>query len=164
MPVTPRLCNDHEPSYYLLLFFLALSHQCWVTVLARMWSRGHSLCIGRVSTCSLAARVSTNAGKTDPLDIDIASVIWKCNNTMHSQTFHGTLFWPESPVDVISVTQLVQDNKDSTIIGQHFDYNSIFSWDNGSQHVDFDMDHPVSRWSICMTVQYQILVVSINLL
>ena len=48
-----------------------------------------------------------------------------------------TLYYPLSPINVVSIMKLVQDSIDSMMNIQTFDFYSIFTWDYGQRDMHF---------------------------
>ena len=100
--------------------------------------RDKSLFISEIHPCPLGADAGTVAGSNKPQGIGLAEIQWYDNNyQLHKASLHDALYFPDSPVNVISVSKLGIDNKDDDLNIQSFPTYSILTWNQGHNKMTF---------------------------
>ena len=95
--------------------------------------RDKALFLNELHQCSLSDGVSTVTGRNSLQGIDTATMRWRHKDgTIHEAVLYGALYYPDSPVNIVSATKLAQDTTDSRIIMQTFDHHSVLTWNHGS--------------------------------
>ena len=76
--------------------------------------------------------IGTVVGTNAPLGIGTAEMIWLDENSIHhSLVLEDALYYPDSPVNVISATKLGLDSSDPQLNMQTFPTHSLFTWNKG---------------------------------
>jgi len=90
--------------------------------------RDCSLFIADISLCPLGADVGTVVRSSKPQGIGLAQIKWLDNdNEEHTMPLYNALYFPDSPVNIISVSKLGIDAKDILINIQSFTTYTILT-------------------------------------
>lgn len=83
-----------------------------------------------IQPCAFDISIGTIGGNEKPTGIGHAGITWRdAHGKLHNRTLRNSYYYPNSPINVCSVLQLViQDNDLEGTSIQTFAYYSIFRW------------------------------------
>ena len=96
------------------------------------------LFVGPILPCPTSVNVGTVVGSNPPSGIGLARTQWQDNHgAKHEADLVDALHFPDSPVNVVSVTKLGIDRRDPLLNIQTFPTYSILTWNNGQNMMKF---------------------------
>ena len=100
--------------------------------------RDKSLFTSDTLPCPVGLDVGTVVGSDPPTGIGAAQMAW-CDDEHNKNSLQlcEALYYPNSPVNVISITKLGMDASDKRLNIQTFPTHSIFTWNQGSSSILF---------------------------
>ena len=100
--------------------------------------RDKYLFVSDIKPTPLGADVGTVVGSNKPQGIGLAETQWHDDDhVLRKETLHDALCFPDSPVNVISVSKLGLDNDDGTCNTQTYPTYSILTWNQRRNTMTF---------------------------